>query len=180
MEISPLVTIDLDSPLACQDADDVVPLGPTRALAADLAAHRGIRCSALADLLPGPAVLVDDAAVFVHTGVWVNNPRGQVMPRCAPLPGKSTRWTSDRRLLRSEDVIRWDEGAVTTPARTCADLLFADPSPLSIGGILALLRQGLEESEVKGILGRTFRGRDSARAIELLDQIGGAELPVIR
>lgn len=150
--------------------DELCVVAPERAVPADLCAVPGMRARAVHAHIRGHAVLVDHAAVFVHTGRWTVNPRTLWEVPTAPLPGRSTRWTTDRRLLK-EDHVEWPGGVpVTTPVRTAADLLMLKPER-SVLGVLELLRHGVDADEVIDFMGERFRGRDTWDASRLIAQL---------
>lgn len=169
---APVTRVDLTEPLFRDaHAGPWEILAPGHAIARDLSFTPSLRAAALGPLLPGPAVLADDSAVWVHTGRWVTSPLIRALPHCAPLPGKSTRWTTDRRLLKADDVVILGGYPVTTPARTAADLLAVRPLESAAVGVRALMIAGLSHKEVSRRLGSFFRSRSSGPMRELSRQI---------
>ncbi len=150
--------------------DELCVVARGRAVPSDLCRTASMRAHAVHANIRGNAVLVDEAAVFVHTGQWTINPRSMREIPTAPLPGKSTRWTTDRRLLKDDHVLWFDGVPVTTLVRTTADLLMAPPAR-AVPAVLALLRHGVETHEVIDFLGDRFRGRDTWAAIQLIAQL---------
>lgn len=175
----PITRVDLTAPLFHHPHEPAwVPLAPGHAIAADLATTPGLRAAALAPLLPGPAALVDEAAVWVYTGRWIVSPLTTGLPRCAPLPGRSTRWTSDRRLLHEDDITVLGDYPVTTMTRTAVDLLACRPRQIALVGVLALMRMGVTHREISARLGDHFRTQPTATMRELSRQLG--MLPQLR
>lgn len=154
---------DPHSPILCLVGND-------HAVPTDLCQSPALRANAVARRLRSPAVLVDESAVFVHTGRWTIDPLSLRSVPTAPLPGKSTRWTTDRRLLKDHHLTQIGSAYVTTMARTAADLLVLPPER-ALPGIVHLLRHGVDVREVREILGQRFRGRDSWQASQLIGQI---------
>jgi len=150
--------------------DELCPVAYGKAVPRDLCRTSAMRALAVAAHVRGRAVLVDEAAVFVHTGLWTINPAVLRQVPTAPLPGQSTRWTTDRRLLKDDQVIFLGGVPVTTPARTAADLLFADDER-GIAATIALYRAGLEPSELQELLGERFRGFPTDRISRLAEHL---------
>lgn len=149
------------------DASEIVCLSPGAAIASDLAQSPRMREEALVPLLPGPAAFVDETAVFIHTGVWTVNPRGLALPQCAPLPGASTRWATDRRVLRPGDVT----SRTTTMSRTIADLLHRRDPSRTMTPIRRLFDAGETLDGVLAVLGTHFRGQPTSDLTELARQL---------
>lgn len=164
----PLTNIDIRTAIMKDPgASEVVLLAPDAAIATDLAQSPGLREQALIGLLPGPAAFVDETAVFVHTGIWTINPLALSRPQCAPLPGASTRWATDRRVLRESHVV----GRTTTMARTIADLLHRRDPVRFVAPILRLIEAGADVEEALSVLGTHFRGQPTSDLRQMLRQI---------
>ncbi|MDO5723202.1 MAG: hypothetical protein Q4P33_02220 [Flaviflexus sp.] len=173
----PITRVDLTAPMFHHPHEPAwVPLAPGHAIAADLATTPALRAAALGPLLPGPAALADESAVWVYTGRWIMSPLVRGLPRCAPLPGRSTRWTSDRRLLREDDIVILGDYPVTTMTRTAADLLACRPRDTALVGVVALMRLGVTHREISARLGDHFRTqptgvmREISRQLQMLPQ----------
>ena len=152
---------------------DLCMVGTDLVVPADMCSTPALRASAVASSLSGDAVQVDETAVFVYTGLWAINPRVLRMIPTAPLPGKSTRWTSDRRLLKEHHIEKIGHGYVTTRERTAADLLHL-PHERGVTALIPLVRDGLDLDLVQEILGDRFRGVSSRRASQMMEQIAHA------
>ncbi|MBM9433384.1 hypothetical protein [Flaviflexus equikiangi] len=171
MDCSPIITVSLDDPLYHDPREDLVVVSRDHAVPRDLCQTPAMRARAVYAHVRSRAVLVDESAVFVYTGVWTINPRVIRQLPTAPLPGRSTRWTSDRRLLKDDHIVFFGEVPVTTMVRTAADLLYQPPLR-AVTSILPLLRAGLDPGDVIEFMGERFRGHPTDDASRLIEQLG--------
>lgn len=171
MEFAPVTEIELGAAFHGDPRiGDMCILGPDHAVPQDFCATPELRATAMAATLRSPAVLADESAVFVYTGFWTINPLALREIPCAPLPGKSTRWTTDRRLLKDHHIVHIGRAHVTTMERTAADLLH-QPLDRTLPALILLLKAGLNVDGVRQVLGERFRGRDSWFANRMMAQI---------
>lgn len=173
MDWQPVVSVNKGPLYQDPRGGEICVVARGHAVPADLCATPGLRAQAVIAHVRSRAVLVDHAAVFVHTGLWTVNPRTIRQIPTAPLPGRSTRWTSDRRLLKDDHVVRLGGVPVTTMVRTAADLLCLDPDR-GIPGVLALLRAGLDGDDVVDFLGDRFRGLRTGKISLLCEQLSAS------
>lgn len=155
----------------CRAGPDLVRAGVQTLIAADLAIYPTYRAQALSRELGRPAVLVDASAVYVHTGIWIMNPLSYRMVPCAPLPGRSTRWTTDRRLLKAEHVMDYGNAVVTTPVRTLADLVWIGDIDLILAALAAYGPATPPMDELRACMGQRFRGTHTDSRLTLVAEL---------
>lgn len=170
MEWSPVLMVEKGPLYGDPRGDELCVVARGHAVPRDLCATKAMRAQAVSVHVRSRAVIVDEAAVFVHTGFWPINPRTVRQIPTAPLPGQSTRWTTDRRLLKESHVEYVGGIAVTTMVRTAADLLFKDLEH-GITGTVALMRAGLSGDEIDEFHGDRFRGYPTGRIRFLTEQL---------
>lgn len=170
MDWSPVLTIAKGPLYHDARGGEICVIARGHAVPRDLCATSSMRANAVIAHVRSRAVIVDEAAVFVHTGLWPISPATLRQIPTAPLPGRSTRWTTDRRLLKDDHVQYLGGVPVTTMVRTAADLLFKD-AERGITGIVALMRAGLCGYELSDFLGDRFRGFPTGRISLLAEQL---------
>lgn len=146
----------------------LIEYAPGMVASADLAATSGLRGALLVPLLPGSYTAVTLTALWIHTG-W--RPPGRMLQLHAAHPARSKPPATHRRTIPPEFTIIAGGVRLTSPERTCIDLLLMESADVAVEAILRLLSTHTDITGLKRQIDLEHGRRRLAFACSMVDAI---------